>query len=168
MSFEKRIILLAVNRKSDFFHDLVRDLAEKIGFSKTEEWGEADSPYSRTVQFLDMTQLGENPEIRFSNFARRKKFERGSEFIISTTNHRTPYEFLRGLYIARSVMTNSLMGLKNQAIEYGMIKEMFPSTGKKDTLALAFDDNKIVRLGILYFIHPKHLYELAFKNTETR
>jgi len=160
----KDIESLEANRDSNFFHDLAKDLLTYLNFRFKEKWYEIDVVGERKpIQFTNIEyakSLGHVPQVK--NFSRREKFERKNEFLVATTNHTTLKNLLDNHYLARSMMSNSRLGLDNKVLAADDVKAAFHSTFR-DPLAMDFDRNYVVRLGDLYFIHPKFLYELCLK-----
>ncbi len=160
----KDIESLDVNRDSNFFHSLVSDLLKYLNFRFKEKWYEIDIVGEpKPIKFTNLEYiklLGHIPQVK--NFSRREKFERKNEFVVATTNHTTLENFFNNHYIARSVMSNSRLGLDNKVLAANDVKNAFHSTFR-DPLAMAFDRNYIVRLGNFYFLHPRFLYELCLK-----
>ncbi|MEM4244941.1 MAG: hypothetical protein QXR60_01910 [Candidatus Nanoarchaeia archaeon] len=162
---KKDIESLESNRDSDFFHSLARNLLKYLKFKFKEQWYEIDVVgEQKPIQFTNIEYiklLGDVPQVK--NFSRRERFERKKEFVVVTTNHATLESFLSNHYVARSIMSNSRLGLDNKVLTADGVKASFHSTFR-DPLAIAFDRNYVVRLGNLYFIHPRFLYELCLKN----
>lgn len=167
MDFEKvakEIECLEANRDSNLFHNLVKEVLTYLDFRFKEKWYEIDVLGERKpIQFTDLEyvkSLGYVPQVK--NFSRREKFEKKNEFVVSTTNHNTLKNFLDNRYVARSMMSNSRLGLDNKVLNAGDVKTAFHSTFR-DPLAMAFDRGYLVRSGNLYFLHPKFLYDLCLK-----
>lgn len=156
---------LDFNRDGPYFHGLVRNLANLLGFKTKEHWFEADpfngEPSARFVTLLDL-RLVESMSY-FKNYAYRVKHIRNQEYLISTTNHSTFEHLESGLYTARSVMANSTLGLEKRVLQYDQVRREFPPTHKRDSLALAFDNDYVVQLEKHFFLHPRFLYELVKK-----
>ena len=153
------------NRDAFFFHGIVQSLAETLDFRFKGEWFEGD-PYGDDARVVFPTRLDlaiVDSMSYFKYFSLRKKHVKDGDYIISTTNHPAIEMLDSGIYEARSVMSNSLLGLKKEVIPYEQVRTRFPAREGRDSLALAFEDQKIVSTGINYFFHTIHLYELAEK-----
>lgn len=161
---------LATDRDSSFFHGLVAQLAELLGFHKKEEWYEADRVIGPPLQFISKDDLGDaNKLLFFTNYAYRNKFIKKetflkeNNFLVSTTNHPSFEALDSDFYVARSVMSNSTLGLEQRIIRFEEVRERFPSRAGRDSLALTFEADYLVKKGNLYFLHPRFLYELVKK-----
>ena len=110
---EEAVENLEFDRDANRFHEIVRTIALRVGFKETEKWYEADI-LPEIFQFPTLEALekieNEFPGV-FENYARREKYERGEEYIISTTHHPTFQAIKEGVYIARTIMSNSTLGL---------------------------------------------------------
>lgn len=163
----KKIEDLRFDRNSKFFHGLVSDMLLYLGFKFKEKWYEADAVGKpEPIQFTKIEQAAASIVLyHITNFASRHKFERHSDFVVSTTNHSSLENFIFGIYKARSVMSNSTLGLKNDVMDAGDVKRMFDGA-LQDPLSMAFDKGYIVRLGDRYFLHPKLLYSICLEKKE--
>jgi hypothetical protein len=154
---------LQEDRNSLFFHDLVEKTVSELKFKRTEQWYEAD--FSKT-----MTRSSEYYDLAVAcsactpkNIAFRRRYERKNDWIVSTTNHRNLVLLNQGIYVARSIMSNSNLGFDKTVIMYDKVREKFPEKDGRDSLALAFEADNIVKLDESYFLHPRFLYELLAK-----
>ncbi|KYK25425.1 hypothetical protein AYK26_06165 [Euryarchaeota archaeon SM23-78] len=156
---------LEINRDSTFFHDLVARLAGLLDFRPAKEWYEADPFIGPPAQYVTRAELEEASityKFRFKNYSHRKRYEKNIDFLVATTHHPDLLMLDLGIYVARSLMSNTTLGLKKKIIPIDEVRLKFPSIPGRDSLALAFEADHIIQTeNNLYFMHPKYLYELV-------
>lgn len=166
-SLPRELELLVTDRNSDFFHSIVSKMLFYLDFRFKENWYEVDAvDEDKPLQTSNIVDaIASCALYQIKNFARREKFECNKDFVVATTHHKTLADFIAVHYVARSVMSNSTLGLKNKVIEASDLRKKFHGP-PKDPLALAFDAGYIVRLDNNYFLHPKFLYTLCLEKKE--
>jgi len=163
-SLKNNIETLVFDRNSSFFHNIIQSLAESLDFSFEGEWIEADPYDGPPVVFPSKLDLDIAYAMAyFKNYAFNKKHVKDDVYLISTTHHSDKEMLDSGIYTDKSVMSNSLLGLNKEVIPFEQLKTKFPARGKRDSLDLAFENDKIIINQDHYFFHINQLYELAEK-----
>jgi hypothetical protein len=160
---------LVSDRDSSTFHYIVERLAGLLEFHKEEEWYEVDSWEGRPVKFTSKTELKSFVKtFLFRDYVYRKKYVRKNDFLISTTHHLNPELLEKGVYAARSITSNSILGLEHKILPIDDINEKFQPREGRDSLALALEAGYLIKYHELYFLHPKFLYTLVEKKFRTK
>lgn len=154
---------LVTDRSTKFFHDLIARLAGLLDFNKSREWYEARTKEGFIREYDSFMELDkDDSDIKFEGCSYRNEYIKDKDSLIASTHHPTTRAIRKDIYTARSVISNSKLGLEN-IISYGKATMMYPLVKGVDPFSSFFKEGYLVEKDGFYFFHPKYLYELVEK-----